>query len=65
MLSEETPYRTKECRTKVTKFFRGEEHFVRRKCCPKIKVYVLAGFDSFNTLHIWNIKIGLPSDAKP
>ena len=25
------PYRTKQCRRKVTKFFAGDENFVRRK----------------------------------
>ena len=28
------PYRTKHCRTKLTKFWLGVEIFVRRKFCP-------------------------------
>ena len=28
------PYRTKKCRTKVTKLFRGDESFARRKILP-------------------------------
>ena len=59
----------------MTKFFRGDENFVRpkfcpmknfvrRKFCPKIKFYVLASFDRFNTLQIWNMHIRLPSDVK-
>ena len=31
MFSKDVPYRTKQCRTKVTKFFAGNENFVRRK----------------------------------
>ena len=59
------PYRTKKCRTKVTKLFRGDESFAQRNFFSKIKFYVLASFDCFNTLQIWNIHIGLPSDVKP
>ena len=55
----------KKCRTKLMKFFRGDENFVRRKCCPKIKFYILACFDRLSTLQIWNIHIGLPSNVKP
>ena len=31
IFSKDVPYRTKQCRTKVTKFFAGNENFVRRK----------------------------------
>ena len=42
------PWRTKKCLKKVMKFF-GKG----RKFCPKIKFYLLASFDCFNTLQIW------------
>ena len=36
----------------MTKFFGGDENFIRRKILSK---NVLASFDRFNTLQIWNI----------
>ena len=39
--------------------------FSDEKFCPKVKFYVLASFDRFNILQIWNIHIELPSDVKP
>ena len=59
---------------KIDEIFRGNENFVRpkfcptenfvyQKFCPKIRFYVLASFDHFNTLQISKIHIELPSEA--
>ena len=39
--------------------FQRWRKFYPTKFCPKIKFYVLASFARFNTLQMWNIRIGL------
>jgi len=39
--TKDLPYRTKECRTKVTKFLEGDKNFVRRIILSDVKIVVL------------------------